>query len=65
MTAIRKTKKTQRREFEKINKKFKNNDVFYQISLHFIYKIHLSPDVYKILSTFDAFNKNYVQKIER
>jgi len=29
MTAIRKTKEAQRRDFEKINKNFKNNDVFY------------------------------------
>jgi len=42
MTAMRKTKKAQRRDFEKINKKFKNN-VFYQISVHFIYKVHLPP----------------------
>jgi len=62
MTAIRKTEEAQRRDFEKINKKFKNNDVFYQISLHFIYKVHLPPGVYKI---FDAFDKSYVQKIER
>jgi len=55
MTAIRKTKEAQRRDFEKINKKFKNNDVFYQILLHVIYKVHLSPGVYKILSAFDAF----------
>jgi len=34
MTAIRKTKEAQRRDFEKINKKFKNNDVFYQITCH-------------------------------
>jgi len=46
--------------FEKINKKFKNNDVFYQISLHFIYKVHLSPGVYKLLSSmhFDKSSKN-------
>jgi len=37
MTALRKTKEAQRHDFEKINKKFKNNNVFYQISLHFIY----------------------------
>jgi len=39
MTAIRKRKEAQRRDFEKINKKFKNNYVFYQISLHFIYNV--------------------------
>jgi len=55
MTAIQKTKEVQRRNFNKINKKFKNNDVFYQISLHFIYKRHLPSGVYKILSAFDAF----------
>jgi len=54
MTAIRKMKEAQS-DFEKINKNFKNNDVFYQISLHFIYKVHLPSSVYKILSAFDAF----------
>jgi len=39
---------------KKLIKKSKNNDVFYKISLHFIYKVHLPPGVYKILSAFDA-----------
>jgi len=57
ITAIRKTKKAQRRDFEKINKIFKNNDVVYQISLYVLYKVHLPLGVYKILSAFDAFRQ--------
>jgi len=61
---MKKRKKHEGAILKKINKKLKNNDVFYQISLHFIYKVHLSSSVYKILSLMH-FDKNYVQKIKR
>jgi len=39
-----------------INEKFENNGVFCQISLHFMYKVHLASGVVynKILNAFDA-----------
>jgi len=63
MTATRKTKEAQKRDSWKINKKFKNHDVFCQILYYFIFHVHLPPGVYyKILSAFDALRRKLCSK---
>jgi len=63
MTAIRKTKEAQRRDFEKINKKFK---MIYSIKSHYISYIRCICQVStKFWVHSMHFDKSYVQKIER
>lgn len=50
-------------DFGKINKKFENHHVFYQILLYFMYNVHLLPDLYcKILSAFDELRQKLCSK---